>query len=109
MGPTLRRCPEDIVALCLSPNLHPLFEAYSATPPHSLRVRQLHLKSLVKKPRREYKKAELGTSLADINHRRRSGGQRFLLPIAVTRADLKPIVEEQGFYLLGKDIAQGYA
>jgi len=85
------------------------FEAYSATPPHSLRVRQLHLKSLVKKPRREYKKAELGTSLADINHRRRSGGQRFLLPIAVTRADLKPIVEEQGFYLLGKDIAQGYA
>ena len=43
------------------------------------------------------------------NQCRRSGGQRFLLPTAVTQADLKPIVEEQGFYLLGKDIAQGYA
>ena len=32
-----------------------------------------------------------------------------MLPIAVTRADLKPIVEEQGFHLLGKDIAQGRA
>jgi hypothetical protein len=32
-----------------------------------------------------------------------------LLPTAVTRADLKPIVEEQGFYLSWKDIAQGYA
>ncbi len=51
----------------------------------------------------------LGTSLADINHRRRSGGQRFLLPTAVTRADLKPIVEEQDFHLLRKDVAQGRA
>ena len=64
-------------------------------------------KELGQAARREYKKAELGTSLADINHRRRSGGQRFLLPTAVTRADLKPIVEEQGFYLLGKDIGAG--
>lgn len=45
--------------------------------------------------------------LTDIDHRGRSGRQRFLLPIAVTRTDLKPIVEEQGFHLLGKDIAQG--
>src|SRR5712692_8756715 len=52
---------------------------------------------------------KLDTPLADIDHRARSGGQRILLPIAVTRADLKPIVEEQGFHLLGKDIAQGYA
>src|SRR5450759_3636896 len=52
---------------------------------------------------------ELDTSLADIDHRGRSGCQRILLPIAVTRADLKPIVEEQGFHLLGKDIAQGRA
>src|SRR5712692_4119992 len=52
---------------------------------------------------------KLDTSLADIDHRGRSGCQRFLLPIAVTRADLKPIVEEQGFHLLGKDIAQGRA
>src|SRR5947209_1878543 len=50
---------------------------------------------------------KLDTSLADIDHRARSGGQRILLPIAVTRADLQPIVEEQGFHLLGKDIAQG--
>src|SRR6266568_5084424 len=50
---------------------------------------------------------KLDPPLTDINHRARSGGQRFLLPIAVTRADLKPIVEEQGFHLLGKDIAQG--
>ena len=50
---------------------------------------------------------KLDTSLADIDHRGRSGGQRFLLPTAVTRADLKPIVVEQGFHLLGKDIAQG--
>src|SRR5713226_3405354 len=49
----------------------------------------------------------LDTSLTDIDHRTRSGCQRILLPIAVTRADLKPIVEEQGFHLLGKDIAQG--
>src|SRR2546428_5252117 len=52
---------------------------------------------------------QLDTSLADIDHRGRSGGQRFLLPIAVTRVDLQPIVEEQGFHLLGKDIAQGRA
>src|SRR6266446_8179130 len=52
---------------------------------------------------------KLDTSLADIDHRGRSGGQRFLLPIAVTRADLQPIVEEQGFHLLWKDIAQGRA
>src|SRR6266446_4432352 len=52
---------------------------------------------------------QLDTSLADIDHRGRSGGQRFLLPVAVTRADLKPIVEEQGFHLLVKDIAQGRA
>src|SRR5260221_9319606 len=51
--------------------------------------------------------SKLGTPLADIDHRGRSGGQRLLLPIAVTRTDLKPIVEEQGFHLLGKDIAQG--
>src|SRR5260221_14040213 len=50
---------------------------------------------------------KLDPSLADINHVARSGGQRLLLPIAVTRTDLKPIVEEQGFHLLGKDIAQG--
>src|SRR6266704_3464371 len=54
-------------------------------------------------------KGSLDPPLTDINHRARSGGQRFLLPIAVTRADLKPIVEEQGFHLLGKDIAQGCA
>ena len=30
-----------------------------------------------------------------------------MLPIAVTRTDLQPIVVEQGFHLLGKDIAQG--
>src|SRR6266566_5875828 len=53
--------------------------------------------------------SKLDTSLADIDHRGRSGCQRILLPIAVTRVDLKPIVEEQGFHLLGKDIAQGYA
>ncbi len=52
---------------------------------------------------------KLDTSLADIDHRGRSGGQRILLPIAVRRADLKPIVVEQGFHLLGKDIAQGRA
>src|SRR6266566_1778119 len=52
---------------------------------------------------------KLDTSLADIDHRGRSGCQRILLPIAVTRTNLKPIVEEQGFHLLGKDIAQGYA
>lgn len=51
----------------------------------------------------------LGASLTDIDHRGRSGGQRFLLPIAVTRADLKPIVVEQGFHLLRKDVAQGRA
>src|SRR6266699_3107952 len=51
--------------------------------------------------------SKLDTPLADIDHRGRSGGQRLLLPIAVTRTDLKPIVEEQGFHLLGKDIAQG--
>src|SRR5260221_12919145 len=51
--------------------------------------------------------SKLDTSLADIDHRGRSGGQRLLLPIAVTRTDLKSIVEEQGFHLLGKDIAQG--
>ncbi len=50
---------------------------------------------------------KLDPSLADINHVARSGGQRLLLPTSVTRADLKPIVEEQGFHLLGKDIAQG--
>src|SRR5437899_9478007 len=50
---------------------------------------------------------KLDPSLADIDHRGRSGGQRILLPIAVTRVDLKPTVEEQGFHLLGKDIAQG--
>jgi hypothetical protein len=32
VGSALRRCQEDIVALCLGPNLHHLFEAYSATP-----------------------------------------------------------------------------
>src|SRR5258707_3101206 len=53
--------------------------------------------------------SKLDTPLADIDHRGRSGGQRLLLPIAVTRADLKPIVVEQGFHLLGKDIAQGHA
>src|SRR3989441_13345849 len=52
---------------------------------------------------------KLDTSLADIDHRGRSGCQRILLPSSVTRADLKPIVEEQGFHLLGKDIAQGRA
>ena len=52
---------------------------------------------------------KLDPPLTDINHRARSGGQRFLLPIAVTGADLKPIVEEQGFHLLWKDIAQGSA
>src|SRR6266568_8682774 len=52
---------------------------------------------------------KLDPPLTDINHRARSGGQRLLLPVAVTRADLKPIVVEQGFHLLGKDIAQGYA
>src|SRR5438067_699731 len=52
---------------------------------------------------------KLDPSLADINHRARSGGQRILLPTSITLADLKPIVEEQGFHLLGKDIAQGYA
>src|SRR5258706_4520882 len=51
--------------------------------------------------------SKLDTSLADIDHRGRSGGQRLLLAIAGTRTDLKPIVEEQGFHLLGKDIAQG--
>src|SRR5258706_4664829 len=53
--------------------------------------------------------SKLDTSLADIDHRARSGSQRILLPASITRADLKTIVEEQGFYLLGKDIAQGYA
>src|SRR5215472_4913091 len=53
------------------------------------------------------KKAKLDPSLADINHGARGGCQRLLLPIAVTGADLKPIVGEQGFHLLGKDIAQG--
>ena len=52
---------------------------------------------------------KLDSSLANINHRARSGGQRILLPTSITLADLKPIVEEQGFHLLGKDIAQGYA
>ncbi len=58
---------------------------------------------------------KLDPSLADINHIARSGGQRLLLPTSVTRAGLtsvtraglKPIVEEQGFHLLGKDVAQG--
>lgn len=36
----------------------------------------------------------LDPSLANIDHGGRSGGQRVLLPIAVTLADLKPIVEE---------------
>src|SRR5450759_3905194 len=49
----------------------------------------------------------LDASLTDIDHRGRSGGQRILLPISVTRENVKPIVEEQGFHLLGKDIAQG--
>src|SRR5205807_7211152 len=52
---------------------------------------------------------ELDMPLTDIDHRGRSGCQRILLPIAVTRADLKPIVEEQSFHLLGIDIAQGSA
>src|SRR5437870_2238695 len=51
----------------------------------------------------------LDPSLADIDHRGRRGRQRILLPIAVTRVDLKAIVEEQGFHLLWKDIAQGRA
>ena len=50
---------------------------------------------------------KLGAPLTDIDHCGRSGGQRFLLPIAVTGADLKSVVEEQGFHLLGKDIAKG--
>ena len=50
---------------------------------------------------------KLDPSLADINHRAGSGGQRILLPTSITRADLKSIVEEQGFHLSGKDIAQG--
>jgi DNA-binding NarL/FixJ family response regulator len=33
VGSAWRRCPEHSVALGLSPNLHHLFEAYSATPP----------------------------------------------------------------------------
>ena len=33
MGSAWRLWTEDLVALCLSPNLHHLFEAYSATPP----------------------------------------------------------------------------
>ncbi len=77
--------------------------------PHSLRVRQPALEELGQAARREHKKAKLNTSLADVDHRARSGGQRFLLPTAVTRADLEPIVVEQGFHLLGKDIAQGRA
>src|SRR5262245_14798147 len=48
----------------------------------------------------------LGPPLADIDHLATRGGQRPLLPIAVTGADLPPIVEKQGFHLLGKDIAQ---
>lgn len=52
---------------------------------------------------------KLGASLTDIDHQARSGCQRFLLPTSVTGVDLKPIVVEQGFHLLGKDIAQGCA
>ncbi len=40
------------------------------------------------------KKARLDPSLADINHVARGGCQRLLLPITITRADLKSIVEE---------------
>ena len=49
---------------------------------------------------------KLDSSLADIDHRARRGGQRVLLPTAVTGADLQPIVEEQGLHLLGENIAQ---
>src|SRR5260370_33147365 len=49
---------------------------------------------------------KLDMPLADIDHRVRGGGQRFLLPTPITRADLKPIVIEQGFHLLRKDVAQ---
>src|ERR1051326_3817855 len=52
---------------------------------------------------------KLISSLADIDHGARGGGQRLLLPVAVNCANLKPIIEEQGFHLLGKDIAQGRA
>ncbi len=41
---------------------------------------------------------KLDTSLADKDHRGRSSGQRFLLPIAVRGENLKTIVEEQGFH-----------
>src|SRR5258708_15071987 len=60
-------------------------------------------------PRVSMRVSKLDTSLADIDHRARSGSQRILLPASITRADLKTIVEEQGFHLLGKDIAEGYA
>ena len=56
---------------------------------------------------RENTNCWLDLSFADIDHRRRSGRQRFLLPTAVTRVYLKPIVVEQGFHLLRIDIAQG--
>src|SRR5260370_31043808 len=49
---------------------------------------------------------KLDMPLADIDHRVRGGGQRVLLPTPITRADLKPIVIEQGFHLLRKDVAQ---
>src|SRR5260221_1967607 len=49
---------------------------------------------------------KLDMPLADIDYRVRGGGQRFLLPTPITRADLKPIVIEQGFHLLRKDVAQ---
>src|SRR5690242_12124412 len=50
--------------------------------------------------------SKLVTSLADVDHLARGRGQWLLLPATVPRADAKPIVEEQGFDLLGEDIAQ---
>lgn len=52
---------------------------------------------------------QLDTFLADVDHRGRSGCQGVLLPIAVAGADLKTVVEEQGFHFLGVDIAKGGA